>query len=47
MDTILPGLVSVIDLVAIRLKYLDGWDLKVLEPVVKANVGAEGNPVLI
>ena len=40
-DTILLGVVFVVDSMTIHLKDLDSWDTRVLKPVVKAEVRAE------
>ena len=46
-ETTSLGVATVMDPVAIHLKAIDEWELKVNKEVIDANIGAEGTPIVI
>ena len=46
-DTDFLGLATIRDPVAVHLKYINQWEVKIIQEVINANIGAEVTPIVI
>ena len=47
LDTTFLGVSTVTDPVSVPLKYIDHWEVKVIEGVFNVKIGAEGTPIFV